>query len=132
MIRQTLCNDALPPLKRLRDYIDANIEHISQNHAKNGCLFGNFAVEASDHSEVLRLRVVDIFAEVQKCVAYCLGAAVRGRRIAVERRLRCARAIRGVVAARCNPVSEGATQPRSRRGLQGIAVRDGLALSGKS
>src|SRR5580704_6021364 len=75
-IRETLCNDSLAPLQRLRDYIDANIEHISQNHAKNGCLFGNFAVEASDHSEVLRLRVVDIFAEVQRCVAYCLGAAV--------------------------------------------------------
>jgi TetR/AcrR family transcriptional repressor of nem operon len=76
MIRDTLCNDTLPPLERLRDYIDSNLEHISQNDSKNGCLFGNFAIEASDHSELIRVRVVEIFAEVQKCVAYCLGAAI--------------------------------------------------------
>jgi TetR/AcrR family transcriptional regulator, transcriptional repressor for nem operon len=77
MIRQTLCNDSLAPLQRLRDYVDGNLRHISLNQTKNGCLFGNFAVEASDHSEVLRIRVVEIFAEVQECVAYCLGAAVQ-------------------------------------------------------
>jgi TetR/AcrR family transcriptional repressor of nem operon len=76
MIRNTLCNDTLPPLDRLRDYIDANLEHISQNDTKNGCLFGNFAIEASEHSELIRVRVVEIFSEVQKCVAYCLGAAI--------------------------------------------------------
>jgi TetR/AcrR family transcriptional repressor of nem operon len=76
VIRETLCNDLLAPLRRLEDYIDANIAHLTRNHSRNGCLFGNFAVEASEHSEVLRTRVVEIFAEVQKCVAYCLGAAV--------------------------------------------------------
>jgi TetR/AcrR family transcriptional regulator, transcriptional repressor for nem operon len=76
IIRNTLCNDAAPPLKRLRAYVDANIKQISENDTKNGCLFGNFAVEASEHSEAIRLRVVEIFAEVEKCVAYCLGAAI--------------------------------------------------------
>ena len=77
VIRHTLCNDSLPPLQRLAAYIDANIAHISENDTKNGCLFGNFAVEASEHSEPIRLRVVEVFVEVQKCVAYCVDAAVQ-------------------------------------------------------
>ena len=44
---------------------------------RNGCLFGNFTAEASDHSELIRNRLVEIFAEVQDAVAYCLKAAVK-------------------------------------------------------
>ena len=77
LMRVTLCNDQLPPLERLRHYLDSNIEQIRLNNTKNGCLFGNFAVEASDHSEAIRLRLVEIFAEVQRCIAYCLEAAVQ-------------------------------------------------------
>src|ERR1700693_4064447 len=53
VIRETLCNDLLAPLRRLEDYIDANIANLIRNRIRNVCLFGNFAVEASDHSEVL-------------------------------------------------------------------------------
>lgn len=84
MIRMTLCNDSLAPLQRLGDYIDKNIEHISLNNAQNGCLFGNFAVEASDHSEALRIRVVEILAEVQQCVSYCLHAATSVNELAAD------------------------------------------------
>jgi len=77
LMRGTLCNDLLSPLERLRLYLDTNIEQISLNNTKNGCLFGNFAIEASDHSEAIRLRLVEIFAEVQRCIAYCLEAAVQ-------------------------------------------------------
>jgi TetR/AcrR family transcriptional repressor of nem operon len=77
LMRVTLCNDLLPPLERLRHYLDANIEQIKLNSTKNGCLFGNFAIEASDHSEAIRLRLVEIFAEMQRCIAYCLEAAVQ-------------------------------------------------------
>ncbi len=76
-LRETLCNDELAPMFRLRKYIDANIKHISRNDSRNGCLFGNFAVEASDSSEAIRHRINEIFAEIQKCVAYCLTAAVK-------------------------------------------------------
>ena len=44
---------------------------------RNGCLFGNFTAEASDHSELIRQRLVDIFAQVQDAVADCLKAAVQ-------------------------------------------------------
>jgi TetR/AcrR family transcriptional repressor of nem operon len=76
VIRETLLNDALPPLQRLRDYIDAGMNRLNQEGMRNGCLFGNFTAEASDHSEAIRNRLVEIYAEVQRAVAYCLRAAV--------------------------------------------------------
>jgi TetR/AcrR family transcriptional regulator, transcriptional repressor for nem operon len=76
-IGETLRNDALPPLKRLRAFLDLNITTIRNHDAKNGCLVGNFAAEASDHSEVIRGRVSEIYTEIREAVAYCLKAAVK-------------------------------------------------------
>jgi TetR/AcrR family transcriptional repressor of nem operon len=77
LIGRTLRNDALPPLQRLADYIDANKDRLNQDSMRNGCLFGNFTAEANDHSQAIRDRLVAIFAEVQSALAYCLRAAVR-------------------------------------------------------
>jgi len=76
-IGETLRNDALSPLKRLRAFIDANIATIRKHEVKNGCLVGNFAAEASDHSEIIRKRVSGIYAELREATAYCLKAAVK-------------------------------------------------------
>jgi TetR/AcrR family transcriptional repressor of nem operon len=76
VIAETLRNDALPPLERLRAYIDAGKNRLNRDGMRNGCLFGNFTAEASDHSEGIRHRLVEIFAEVQQAIAYCLKAAV--------------------------------------------------------
>ena len=76
-IRQTLCNDELPPLARLRDYIDTNKARLNKDSMRNGCLFGNFTAEASDHSELIRNRLVEIYAEVQDAISYCLKAAIK-------------------------------------------------------
>src|SRR5260370_36302102 len=40
-IAATLRNDALPPLERLRAYIDANKDRLNRDDMRNGCLFGN-------------------------------------------------------------------------------------------
>jgi TetR/AcrR family transcriptional repressor of nem operon len=77
LMRETLRNDALPPLQRLGAYIDATKDRLNRNGMRNGCLYGNFTAEASDHSEILRQRLVEIFAEVQASFAYCLRAAVK-------------------------------------------------------
>jgi TetR/AcrR family transcriptional repressor of nem operon len=77
VIGETLRNDALSPLKRLRAYIDASIAAIRNHDAKNGCLVGNFAAEASDHSEIIRKRVSEIYTELREATAYCLKAAVK-------------------------------------------------------
>jgi TetR/AcrR family transcriptional repressor of nem operon len=75
LMRETLRNDALPPLQRLGAYIDATKDRLNKNGMRSGCLYGNFTAEASDHSEILRQRLVEIFAEVEAAVAYCLRAA---------------------------------------------------------
>jgi TetR/AcrR family transcriptional repressor of nem operon len=75
-MRETLRNDALPPLERLGAYIDATKNRLNQDNMRNGCLYGNFTAEATDHSEAIRLRLVEIFAEVKESIAYCLKAAV--------------------------------------------------------
>ena len=72
----TLLNEALPPLQRLSSYLDANQNRLDANQMRNGCLFGNFSAEATDHSEPIRARLVEIFAELQRHLAICLRAAV--------------------------------------------------------
>src|ERR1700722_19012967 len=77
VIAETLRNEALSPLKRIRAYIDASIAAIKNHGTKNGCLVGNFAAEASDHSEIISKRVADIYAEVREAMTDCLKAAVK-------------------------------------------------------
>ncbi len=72
----TLRNDALPPLARLRRWIEGEIEYLKQDEMRKGCLYGNMAAEASEQSEAIRARIVRAFAENQESVAYCLRAAV--------------------------------------------------------
>lgn len=76
LMASTLLNETLSPLQRLSDYLDANQNRLDANQMRNGCLFGNFSAEATDHSEPIRARLVEIFAELQRHLAICLNAAV--------------------------------------------------------
>lgn len=96
-IEQTLRNDALPPLERLRAYLAMNRAHLDRDGMRNGCLYGNFSAEGSDHSEELRQRIVDIFRHVQQAFSYCLDAAVRSG--ALRPRLECDEVANFAVAA---------------------------------
>jgi TetR/AcrR family transcriptional repressor of nem operon len=64
MTQRTLRNDSLPPLKRLRAFVDAQIKYLNRIGWRNGCLIGNFSAEASEHSEVIRKRLVEIYEEM--------------------------------------------------------------------
>jgi TetR/AcrR family transcriptional regulator, transcriptional repressor for nem operon len=75
-IETTLRNDRAAPLKRLRAWVDLQIRFLEQADMRNGCLIGNYSAEASDHSEAIRRRLVQIFAEIHKSIVYCLKAAV--------------------------------------------------------
>jgi TetR/AcrR family transcriptional repressor of nem operon len=77
MIHETLRSESLPPPKRLGAFVDAQINYLKRKGWRNGCLIGNFSAEASEHSEMIRKRIVQIFEEMRQSVAYCLRAAVK-------------------------------------------------------
>jgi len=74
---RTLRNDDLPPLQRLAAYLDATQENFCGSGMKAGCLLGNFAAEAAETGESIRLRLIAIFQATEESVAYCLEAAVK-------------------------------------------------------
>ena len=74
--RATLRNDRLPPLRRLRAWIDGQLEYLRKDDMRRGCLYGNLSAEASEASDAIRFRVASVFAENQASVAYCLEAAI--------------------------------------------------------
>src|ERR1700733_5011006 len=73
---EMLRDEALPHLQRLRAYIEASRDRLNRDGMRNGCLLGNFTAEATDRSEAIRLRLLEIFAEVQQAIAGVLRAAV--------------------------------------------------------
>lgn len=77
MIDDTLRNEALSPLARLRSYVDWHEQYLEQGCLNKGCLYGNFAAEASEHSEIIRNRLVEIFASLQGTLVDCLKAAIK-------------------------------------------------------
>jgi len=81
-MRQTLRNEALPPLQRLRAFIERSRTGIAGDGPCNGCLLGNFSAEANDCGELLRGRVVAALAGMQDALAFCLRAAVAAGEIA--------------------------------------------------
>ena len=75
-VMATLRNDGLPPLRRLRAWVDNQLEYLRKDDMRRGCLYGNLSAEASEESEAIRTRVASVFAENQASVAYCLEAAI--------------------------------------------------------
>lgn len=75
-VRETLENTALRPLDRLRAFLDAQLAQFKRDGMQSGCLFGNFSAEASDHSELIRRRLVEIFAARHVSIAACLRDAI--------------------------------------------------------
>ena len=81
-VRATLRNDRLPPLRRLRAWIEGQLEYLRKDDMRRGCLYGNLSAEASEASEAIRFRVASVFAENQASVTYCLQAAIDGGELA--------------------------------------------------
>jgi TetR/AcrR family transcriptional regulator, transcriptional repressor for nem operon len=77
VIDQTLRNERLSPLRRLKAYFDIHIASIESFGSRYGCMFGNTSAEATDDNEALRLRVVEMLDAVTASVESCLKAAVK-------------------------------------------------------
>jgi TetR/AcrR family transcriptional regulator, transcriptional repressor for nem operon len=76
MLDETLLKRDLAPLARLEAYFNACIRSINRSGLGKGCLLGNFSVEASEHSESIRQRLLEAFAHLQTSVSACLQEAV--------------------------------------------------------
>jgi TetR/AcrR family transcriptional repressor of nem operon len=81
-MRQTLRNEHLPPLQRLRAFIERSKTGFADEGSRNGCLLGNFSAESNDCGEALRGRVVEALDAMQDALAFCLRAAVATGEIA--------------------------------------------------
>ncbi len=77
LFADTLLNDGRPPLERLAACIDAGTDKLNLASMRNGCMLGNFAAEAAADSEAIRVKLLDIFNEIEDAFAYCLKAAVK-------------------------------------------------------
>src|SRR6202050_3462850 len=75
-VEKTLRNDSIPPLRRLRAWIDLQIAFLKKGDCRTGCLIGNFSVEASDQSKLIRERLTEIVKDITQSLIYCLEAAV--------------------------------------------------------
>ena len=63
VIAQTLSDERRTPVERLRAYFDAITELFAAAGWRYGCLAGNMGLEAAEHSELIRQRLGEIFAE---------------------------------------------------------------------
>ena len=75
-LRETLGNDALSPLARLRAYVTCARQARHGDDMRNGCLLGNFTAESNECGEAIRSRLVDAFETVRTALAHCLREAV--------------------------------------------------------
>src|SRR5260370_34586089 len=80
-IHCTLRNDAAKPLARLEEWLDFLIGYLKRLGMRNGCLIVNLSAEASEHSELIRKRLSEIYREVRLALVYCLDAAVKTKEL---------------------------------------------------
>jgi TetR/AcrR family transcriptional repressor of nem operon len=74
---ETLLDESLAPLARLRKWVGVIKTAIGENDSKVGCLLGNFSAEATNCDGCIRKRLAEIFDEMQATIATCLEAAVK-------------------------------------------------------
>lgn len=77
---QTLVANALDdrkrsPRRRLKRYLDVITGKLAADEFLRGCLIADFSLEATPHSEPLRARLLEIFAEWRKPFAACIAEA---------------------------------------------------------
>ncbi len=68
-------NNRLSPLVRLEFYFDELIAQFREAGFVKGCLLGNLSAEIADHSEVIRLRLIEHFNEWSRVIEDCLTQA---------------------------------------------------------
>jgi len=74
-VRQALEDKSLTPRQRLKRYLEIISGRLQSAKWNRGCLIGDFSLEASSHSKLLRQRLEEIFQEWRSPFAACIAEA---------------------------------------------------------
>ena len=74
-VSEALNDKTLTPRQRLRRYLDIISSRLERDKWRRGCLIGDFSLEASPHSKLLRERLEAIFKEWRAPFATCIAEA---------------------------------------------------------
>src|SRR5213595_425416 len=75
LVNETLNDETLTPRQRLKRYLDVITDKLARDRWMLGCLIGDFSLQVSSHSRLLRKRLDSIFREWRKLFASCIAAA---------------------------------------------------------
>jgi TetR/AcrR family transcriptional regulator, transcriptional repressor for nem operon len=75
LMSEALDDESLTPRQRLKRYLDVITDKLERDRWMIGCLIGDFSLQASSHSKLLRERLDAIFQEWRALFAACIAAA---------------------------------------------------------
>ena len=75
LISDALEDQSLTPRQRLKRYLDVITDKLKRDRWTIGCLIGDFSLQATSHSKLLRQRLDKIFQEWRTLFASCIAAA---------------------------------------------------------
>jgi TetR/AcrR family transcriptional regulator, transcriptional repressor for nem operon len=74
-VSEALNDTSLTPRQRLKRYLDIISGRLERDKWRRGCIIGDFSLEASPHSKLLRERLEAIFQEWRTPFADCIAEA---------------------------------------------------------
>jgi len=75
LVSEALNDETFTPRQRLKRYLDIITEKLERDRWMLGCLIGDFSLQASSHSKLLRKRLDAIFREWRTMFVACIAAA---------------------------------------------------------
>ena len=75
LVSEALSDESLTPRQKLKRYLDMITAKLERDRWMLGCLIGDFSLQVSSHSKLLRKRLDSIFREWRTLFASCIAAA---------------------------------------------------------
>jgi TetR/AcrR family transcriptional repressor of nem operon len=75
LVAAALTDETLTPRQRLKRYLDVITDKLERDRWMIGCLIGDFSLQVSSHSKLLRKRLDSIFQEWRTLFESCIAAA---------------------------------------------------------
>src|SRR5438309_8113844 len=73
LVGEALNDEILTPRQRLKRYLEIITEKLKRDRWMLGCLIGDFSLQVSSHSKLLRKRLDSIFREWRRLFALCIA-----------------------------------------------------------